>query len=379
MKCFLLLICIAFTLLTVDGADSLFIRVNATKFIQGDTLEFNAFIPDYAKLKLTSATLHVFIEDLEKNRRWKFRYPILNGEVSASLTVTDKIPDGQYAINFFVQRGFFKVQGEVLDHDKKDTSIVYMMIPKNKSGTYIDNAHVSTDGTFRLKSTLFSDSAFFVFSPNKKVKGNTLSIKIETPLDSTFIPIVQQTVFVRIGDSKKQLLIKTDTISYQFQFENLATSNILPSVTVYAKTKTKVQQYDEAYSRGLFKKDDEMIFDGIESQQIAQSMGVLLFLQGKVPGLSIEKNESGLDVAKWRNEVAEIYIDEFRLDAADASLVTPSEVAMIKVYRPPAQLSAMSGGAGAIAIYTKKGAFADNLVNRHIFILNGYTKLDSSW
>lgn len=379
MKCFLLLICIAFTLLTVDGADSLFIRVNATKFIQGDTLEFNAFIPDYAKLKLTSATLYVFIEDLEKNRRWKFRYPILNGEVSASLTVTDKIPDGQYAINFFVQRGFFKVQGEVLDHDKKDTSIVYMMIPKNKSGTYIDNAHVSTDGTFRLKSTLFSDSAFFVFSPNKKVKGNTLSIKIETPLDSTFIPIVQQTVFVRIGDSKKQLLIKTDTISYQFQFENLATSNILPSVTVYAKTKTKVQQYDEAYSRGLFKKDDEMIFDGIESQQIAQSMGVLLFLQGKVPGLSIEKNESGLDVAKWRNEVAEIYIDEFRLDAADASLVTPSEVAMIKVYRPPAQLSAMSGGAGAIAIYTKKGAFADNLVNRHIFILNGYTKLDSSW
>jgi len=85
-----------------------------------------------------------------------------------------------------------------------------------------------------------------------------------------------------------------------------------------------------------------------------------MFLQGRVPGLTITKNNEGLDVAKWRNEIAEIYLDEFRMDPSDHTFVSPSDIAMIKVFRPPAQLSSFGGGAGAIAIYTKKGTFADN-------------------
>jgi hypothetical protein len=41
-------------------------------------------------------------------------------------------------------------------------------------------------------------------------------------------------------------------------------------------------------------------------------------------------------------------------------------------------LSGFSGGAGAIAIYTKRGAYADNRA-KHNFVVKGYTSIDSVW
>ncbi len=360
------------------ASDSLQINISTNKFVKGDTLEFQCTVPAFEESKLTYATLNVWIEDVERRQRWKFRYPMINGEVSASLAISDKIPDGRYAVNFLVQRGFFKVTGEVLEHSKKDTSLTYMMIPKNKKGSYYDNTKITADGHSRLKSTLFADSAFFIFSSLKKERDGHLSIRIETPLDSAFVPVLQETRFVMIGDPKMLVSKITDTSQYVFQFDPLADINNLPNVTVNSKYKSKVQQYDDAYSSGLFKKEDAVIFDGIESDAISQSASVLLFLQGKVAGLVIEKNNEGFEVAKWRNEVAEIFIDEFRVESSDHTLVAPSEVAMIKVYRPPSGITGLSGAVGAIAIYTKKGEFAGR-GPRHNFVVKGYTNMDSVW
>ena len=375
------LVCILYLFfagVSVYGSDSLRISFTTKTFVKGDTLEFKCTVPNFAELKLQSATLNVWIEDVEKKHRWKYRYPMINGEVSASLTVSDKIPDGRYAVNFMVQRGFFKVYGEVLDHEKKDTSIIYIMIPKNKSGSYFDNAHVAPDGSFRLKSTLFADSAFFIFAPSRKVKTNYLSIHIETPLDSAFSPVLYETHFITVGAPAMLLNKKNDTSHYAFQSADLL-GITLPNVTVTTKAKTKMQQYDEEYASGLFHRDDAILFDGLGSDEISRSINVLMYLQGRVPGLTIEKNESGQDIAKWRNEIVDIFIDEFRLDPSDASLVATSEIAMIKVFRPPAQLSGLSGNAGAIAIYTKKGAFMGDNKAKHNFIVKGYTKIESVW
>lgn len=363
----------------VYGSDSLQVNLNTHTFIKGDTLEFKCIIPNFVELKLASATLNVWIEDVERTHRWKFRYPMINGEVAGSLAVSDKIPDGRYAVNFLVQRGFFKITGEVVDHEKKDTTLNYIMVPKNKKGSYFDNAHVGADGHFRLKSILFADSAYFIFSPTRKTKNNTLLIKIETQLDSAFSPVLYASNFITVGDTKMLVSKKTDTSHYIFTPEVLSDINILPNVTVTGIYKKKIEQYDQQYSSGLFRKSDAIIFDGLENDDIAHSINVLMFLQSRVPGLTITKNEEGLDVIKWRNEIVEIYIDEFRLDASDHTFVSPTEIAMIKVYRPPAQLSAFSGSAGAISIYTKKGGFADNSKSRHNFIVKGYTNIDSVW
>lgn len=375
--CVCLLVCMAYF---ASASDSLLVNFNTKILKKGDTLEFSCSIPDYAAYELKSATLNVWIEDVQRHNRWKYRYPIINGEVTASLKVSKKIADGRYAVNFLVQRGFFKIYGQVLDHTKRDDSTIScMMVSKNKQGSYIDFVHVERNGNFHLKSTLFADSAFFIFSPTKKPKNNYLTINIETPLDSAFVPVISKTSFITIGDPKMLLPKKTDTSKYVFTTNELQDPDMLPNVTVTGKYKTKVQQYDEEYSRGLFQSNDAIIFDGIGSDEIGRSATILQFLQGRVAGLTIEKNSEGLDVAKWRNTIAEIYLDEFRLQPSDHTFISPTEVAMIKVYRPPAYLSSFNGGAGAIAIYTKRGIYATNNNSRHNFIVKGYTKIDSSW
>lgn len=378
LKRLLLFFCL-FTMYESQAADSLQIVFSKTITKTGDTLDFRCYLPFFAESKLTSATLHLWIEDLEKKKRWKFRYPIVNGEVIGSLAIANTVPDGRYAFNFLVQRGFFKVGGEVKDHDKKETAINYMMILRNNKGSYFDNAAVDADGRFKLKSTLFQDSAYFIFSPVKKVRNNYLSIKIETPLDSVFIPVLSATRFITLGDEKNAIGKKNDTSRYAFQTNAPIGDETLPGVTVTGKAKKKVQQYDEAYSSGLFKRDDAMVFDGLEDDEISRYPSLFLFLQTKVPGLTTTTDATGQQVAKWRNEVVELYIDEFRMQPSDEGFVVPSEVAMIKVFRPPAQLSSFSGGAGAIAVYTKKGEFANNIRNKHNFIVRGYSPFDGDW
>lgn len=307
---------------------------------------------------------------------------MIDGEVSASLAVSDKIPDGRYAVNFLVQHGYFKISGTVSDREKRDTNITYILIPKNKQGSYLDVAPVAKDGSFRLKSTLFADSAFFIFSPTHKIRNNFnyLTVHIETPLDSAFVPVLQETQFISVGNPNILVSSQKDTSGYVFDTRELTDVTILPNVTVTGKFKSKVQQYDEEYSSGLFKSNDAIIFDGLGSDDISRSATVLLFLQGRVAGLTIERNNEGQEVAKWRNEVAEIYVDEFKLEPTDHTFISPSEIAMIKVYRPPAHLTGFSGGAGAIAIYTKKGIYADtNRKSLHNFIVKGYTNVESRW
>ena len=378
LKRLILFFCL-FAVYESHAADSLQIVFSKTITKTGDTLDFRCYLPFFAESKLTSATLNLWIEDLEKKKRWKFRYPIVNGEVIGSLAIANTVPDGRYAFNFLVQRGFFKVGGEVKDHDKKETAINYMMILRNNKGSYFDNAAVDAEGRFKLKSTLFQDSAYFIFSPVKKVRNNYLSIKIETPLDSVFTPVLAATRFITVGEEKNAIGKKNDTSRYAFQTTEPIGNETLPGVTVTGKFKKKVQQYDEMYSSGLFKRDDVMLFDGLEDDEISRYPSLLLFLQTKVPGLSITTDATGQQVAKWRNEIVDLYIDEVRMQPGDEGFVIPSEIAMIKVFRPPAQLSGLSGSAGAIAVYTKKGDFANNTRNKHNFIVRGYSAFDGDW
>ena len=371
----LVLILLIALVTTAYGSDSLRIDLNAKVFKRGDTLDFSCTVPNFAALKLQRATLNVWIEDLAKNKRWKFRYPLINGEVSAALAIGDKITDGRYAVNFLVQEGFFKVTGEVLAHDKKDTSLISMMILKNKKGTFVDKPSLTKDGTFRLKSALFVDSAFFVFAPDNKVKKNYLSVMIETPLDSAFVPLLETTKFITIGDPDLLVSKQKDTTQYVFQTEQEDQSLLLPGVTVTTKFKTKVQQFDAEYSRGLFQNDDAMVFDGIENKEIARSLNIMQYIQSKVAGIIADPDGNYF----WRQNPIQFYLDEFAIAPEDLMFISPADIGMIKVYRPPAHV----GGdfdlvSGAIAVYTKKGAYATNNT-RHSFIVKGYTNFESKW
>lgn len=374
--CFLLLSCLLY--LSIQASDSLYVQLNKQNFKKGDTLDFSCIIPNFEKAKLNAASLHVWIDHISTGTRWKFRYPFINGEAQAALILAKTLPDGHFAVNFMVQKGYFRLSGQLKDKFADENSINFLMVPKNKR-TYMETINLNKDGFFRLKSTLFEDSAYFVFTPVKKNAKNNLTISIETPLDSSFIPEMESRIWISVGNVRRAMN-KEDSAAYAFNMITSSGTDLLPNVTVVGKYKKKVEQYDDYYSSGPFKRDEAMIFDGIEDETMARSMSILRFLEGKVPGLIVEKDqESMVEMARWRGEPTEIYLDEFRVSPQDIWIVSPSDVAMVKVYRPPAMLSPLSGAAGAIAIYTKRGEFAGKNRFKHSFTVKGYTPAEAVW
>ncbi|MBA4259452.1 MAG: hypothetical protein C0446_09830 [Chitinophaga sp.] len=355
--------------------DSISINLSKPVYVQGDSLELRIYYPNYINKKLKSATAHIWIDHLGTKQRWKFRYPMIEGEVNAALKISEQIPSGNYAISCLIQSGFYRMQGQVVEREKQDTVINYMMRTSTKQ-MMVDRVKVDAKGFFTMKPMLFQDTASFYFSPAKKPKKNYLAILLKTPVDSAFEPVVTQTVFFNVGKEGTYIEKKYD---YTLSLDDPDSSSDLPNVTVYTKAKTKLQQYEETYTSGLFKNDNAYVFDGLENDELAQSQSIAWFLQQKVPGLNVAIDSANNEVFKWREEICSIFIDEFEVMPGEQMMVFPRDIAMIKVFRPPFQYSSTTGFGGAIAIYTKKGKYIDNNGAKFSFILRGYTAFDSVW
>ena len=355
--------------------DSIAITLSKPVYLQGDSLELRVYYPNYINKKLKSATAHIWIDHLGTKQRWKFRYPMIEGEVNAALKISEQIPSGNYAISCLIQSGFYRMQGQVIERDKKDTVINYMMRTSTKQ-MMVDRVKVDAKGFFTMKPMLFQDTASFYFSPVQKPKKNYLAILLKTPVDSAFEPAAIQTAFFSVGKPGEYINKKID---YNLSLDDPEFGSDLPNVTVYTKAKTKVQEYAESYTSGLFKNDNAYVFDGLGNDELAQSQSLAWYLQQKVPGLNVAIDSANNEVFKWREEICSIFIDEFEVMPGEQTMVFPRDIAMIKVFRPPFQYSSTTGFGGAIAIYTKKGKYIDNNGAKFSFILRGYTAFDSVW
>lgn len=357
------------------ASDSLVVQMNKNQFRQGDTIELQCLLtgPNQA------ATLQLWADHVETGRRWKFRYPFINGVAQATLVIGKEIPDGHYAFNFLVQKGYFRLSGQIENHQEaKDQKVNMMMMVRNKL-PFSDEVALNEEGRFRLKSTLFEDSAYFVFTPTNRKLKNNLQVKIEAPIDSSFVPLAEERIWVTVGNTQ-QSRNKNNTTGYTFNMEQEEGVQILPGVTVNTKAKKKVERYEEMYTSQLFNRSDARTFDGLEDDGIATSYSILRYLEGRVPGITVEKNqETNVELARWRGEPVLLFLDEFQVSPTDIWIVSPSDVAMIKVYSPPANLSILSGAAGAIAIYTKRGEFANRNRAKHSFTVKGYSSAELVW
>ncbi|HMH23313.1 MAG TPA: hypothetical protein VK563_16120 [Puia sp.] len=364
------------------ASDTLLIELNRRQFAHGDTVSFACHVPGFLRDSIVG-TLHVIIEDLRKNRRWKYRYPIIKGEAAGDLVIKGAIPDGEYAVNFVVQKSFFHLDGKIKDYKPKLNPLSYLVMAKDKEG-YMDKAEPGPDGSFRLKSMYFDDTAYIVFSPAKKYQAEYLWIDVRTPLDSAFTAYAAGTRFIRVGapgadaggiaaDPGSDDLAKR----YHFNANRSASGpGVLPDVVVKGRQKKLVDKFNEEYSCGLFKSREFMLFDGLESDLIAHSLNVYEFLKWQVPGFTAKPNNNGGYNLRWRNAGVTIFLDEFPLTHPEDIYINTADIAMIKVYAPP---SFISGKNGVIAIYTKRGAYDLNPHQKNRFKVAGYTNAEASW
>jgi len=101
------------------------VKLSENIFKNGDTINFEINSSDSLDLRSPS-TLHLWIEEIKTGRKWHYRYPFINGFLSADLKVDSKIDAGNYAFNFSLQKSFFSLRGEVLETEKK---INFLLMP----------------------------------------------------------------------------------------------------------------------------------------------------------------------------------------------------------------------------------------------------------
>ena len=109
---------------------------------------------------------------------------------------------------------------------------------------------------------------------------------------------------------------------------------------------------DKKYTSGLFQGDGYQ-FDLVNDPFAASSLNIFNYLQGKVAGLQIN-TAGGTPSLNWRGGSPTLYIDEMPSDAELLSQIPVTDVAYIKVFRPPF-MGGFNGANGAIAVYTKRG------------------------
>ena len=125
----------------------------------------------------------------------------------------------------------------------------------------------------------------------------------------------------------------------------------------------------------MFKGGDGYQFDLVNDPFAMSSMNIFTYLQGKVAGLQITTGGPTPSL-NWRGGSPALFIDEILSEPDMVANIPVTDVAFIKVFRPPF-MGSSQGGNGAIAIYTKRGDDSKDTRNSGLssnFVV-GYTQI----
>ena len=229
---------------------------------------------------------------------------------------------------------------------KQDTTGRFIMVQLQK------------DGTFNDPNTIFFDSlqVYYKFSGknNPMERSATISFmpdRIKSPGQVVLDPndIIKARVYDTSGLAASRRLFD------QYWAASHMETN-LEDVTVKAKTKSPSEILDDKYTSGMFKSDNGYTFDLMNDISAQSSFNIFSYLQGRVAGLQISNAQSGTPSMTWRGSTPSLFLDEMPIqDASQLSNISMSDIALVKVYRPPFMGGFGGSPGGAIAVYTRKG------------------------
>jgi hypothetical protein len=257
--------------------------------------------------------------------------------------------------------GYLSIQGKVYGIEKsllRNREMMGILQIKNKSNEML-SANVADDGTFLFPDLVFYDTAqlYYQFNNDKNkditsrgsynIKGSLLNLPMAVqPKDSWMY-----------GYSRQDSVVTKNRLGADKYFAQLTDNRtkVLQTVVVKAKQKSKKQQMDEEYTSGLFSGGDGYTFITEEDPSANASQTVLSYLQGKVAGLQISLSAGGASLS-WRGGSPSLFLNEMPSQIDAIENIPMTDVAMIKVFRPPFMGAFGGGSGGAIAVYNKKGA-----------------------
>ncbi|MEO5650683.1 MAG: hypothetical protein ABIR03_12270 [Ginsengibacter sp.] len=237
----------------------------------------------------------------------------------------------------------------------RDAGSIVLLWKQKKEDNQIVSVPIAKDGSFNDPSLILFDTARIYYQlPKSKGLGDPTVQFMQNRLP----PLSQN---MKANGFFYNHLSDTTGNSRHFQLAdatleelNYLKGKVLETVTIQRKTKSPVEIMDEKYTSGLFSGGDAYQFDLVNDPFAVSSFSIFNYLQGKVAGLQINTSSNPPSL-QWRGGSPAIYLDEMSSSADMISGIPVSDVAYIKVIRPPFMGGAGGGSAGAIAIYTRRG------------------------
>jgi len=245
-----------------------------------------------------------------------------------------------------------KLYGALPSQLRDAGDIVLILQQKNGSNKMVA-VPVKPNGTFNDPSLVLFDTTHIFYQLSKAKGLSDVSVKfMEGRLPPLSSNIPANGFYNQLTDTNGNYR-HFQLADQAAQLLSLYKGKVLETVTIKAKTKTPVQILDEKYTSGLFSGGDNYQFDVLHDNRALGSLNIFNYLQGQVAGLQINTT-SVPPTLQWRGGAPEIFLDEMPADAGMISSIPVSDVAYIKVMRPPF-MGSSNGGNGAIAIYTRRG------------------------
>ncbi len=262
---------------------------------------------------------------------------------------------------------FIAIKGKVLGLSKlqlNDKTITGILKSKTGVSQFL-SIPVDNKGEFKTDNLYFFDTSTLYYQFNND-KDKSLTASTSFSFTSSFVKSPGSSVNLLSSLYAPQktdsiILLKNSSLAKQMlDQENRNKIQTLSGVTIKAKQKSLKQKMDEEYTSGLFRGGDGYTFT-TEGDPFANSATTILaYLQSKVAGLQISTVGDGS--ATWRGSPTSFFVNEMNSDVTQLQTISMSDVAMIKVFRPPFFGATGGGAGGAIAVYTKKGAAASSSV-----------------
>jgi hypothetical protein len=264
------------------------------------------------------------------------------------------MPNIQYPrdTSYFTLAG--RVYGASPAEIREAGEIVLLVKQKNKEGGVVV-APLNNDGSFNEQSMLLFDSTtvYHQFAKGKKLGGASVRY-LENKLAPFRTNIAASGKYSNLATDTagmaRHLRITAEEAAFLRQFEG----KLLEGVVVKSRTKSPVEEMDEKYTSGLFSGGDGYQFDLVNDPLGQSQLNIFTYLQGKVAGLQVNGATSSEPSLQWRGGSPQLYLNEIPTDVSMVASINVTDVAYIKVFRPPF-MGGFNGANGAIAIYTRRG------------------------
>jgi hypothetical protein len=264
--------------------------------------------------------------------------------------------------NFITMKGNVYGLSKTQLKDKTLTTI----IGAGKTGGSILSIPLNTDGSFSMPGIYFFDTAKILYQINgDKDKRLTAAASFSfnngfEKSPTTSYNLLQQQYFNLKPDIA---VLQKSTKQHQLFLSEIALSKIKTLETVVVKTrqKTAAEKLEEQYASGFFAGGQARLFDLATDPFALSAQTVLDYLRARVAGLQISTSGGNASATRRGSNVA-FFLNEMQSDVDLIQNTPMSDVAMVKVFDPPFIAAPGGGPGGAIAVYTKKGAAANEAV-----------------